>query len=404
LQIIDTSTAPLARQITIRTVMRTVLDHGPISRAALARITGLSKQTISEVVRELEEGGWLRVTGRTQGNVGRSAVTYEIQARRALVFGADLGGTKIHAALADMAGGIVSETLEQTDPRGGRHVIEQIARLSGSLAESAGVETRFIRVGAVGIPGAFNPHTKRLIMVPNIADFEQLAFEEELGARVGFPIIAGNDVNMAAKGEQWLGEGRSADSFVFIAVGTGIGMGIINERKIISGARGAAGEISTLPLGADPYDARTFKSGALESAISSAAICARYTALGGQGDLSVREIFDRIGSGDAIAIATIDEVARILAQAILAVAAVVDPEKIVFGGSIGVRTELVERVVHYLARCMPAPIECTISKLGSGAGLFGTIATALDRLREGLFELPHLPAESVSSKNMEQGA
>jgi predicted NBD/HSP70 family sugar kinase len=401
---IDTSTAPMARQITLRTVMRTVLDHGPISRAELARITGISKQTMSEVVRELEEADWLRVTGRTQGNVGRSAVTYEIQVRRALVFGVDLGGTKIHAALADMAGGIVSETVEMTDPRGGKHVIEQIARLSASLAESAGVDARSIRVGAVGIPGAFNPRTKRLIMVPNIAGFEQLAFEEELGASVGFKIIAGNDVNMAAKGEQWLGEGRTADSFVFIAVGTGIGMGIINERKIISGARGAAGEISTLPLGADPYDARTFKSGALESTMSSAAICARYAALGGEGDLSVREIFDRIGSGDAIAIATIDEVARTLAEAILAVAAVLDPEKIVFGGSIGVRTELVERVVHYLARCMPDPIECTISKLGSGAGLFGTIATALDRLREGLFELPNLSEDNVSSADLEQSA
>jgi predicted NBD/HSP70 family sugar kinase len=399
LQMNDSSST--ARQTTLRTVMRAVWDQGPISRAELARATGLSKQTMSEVVRELEEGAWLRETGRTQGNVGRSAVNYEINARRTLVFGVDLGGTKIRAALANMAGSIVNETVETTDPRGGMHVIDQIARLSTTLAGGAGVDTRTIRVGVVGIPGAFNPRTKRLIMVPNIADFEQLAFEEELGARVGFQIVAGNDVNMAAKGEQWLGEGRSSDSFVFVALGTGIGMGIINERKIVRGARGAAGEVSTLPIGADPYDARTFKSGALESAIGSAAICARYECLGGQPNLSVRDIFDRVVQEDPIAIATIDEVARTLAQSVLAVAAVLDPEKIIFGGSVGARAELVDRVVHHLARCMPDPVDCTISRLGSRAGLFGTIATALERLREILFEVPTLALDGTPASEVE---
>ncbi|MEO9337657.1 ROK family transcriptional regulator [Mesorhizobium sp. SB112] len=398
---IESPSTQTVRQATLRTVMHAVWDQGPISRAELARITGLSKQTMSEVVRELEEGDWLRVTGRTQGNVGRSAVTYEIQAKRALILGVDLGGTKIHAALADMEGSIVSETVEKTDPRGGLHVIEQIARLSDNLAQSANVDARTIRVGVVGIPGAFNPRTKRLIMVPNISGFEQLAFEEELGARLGFRIVAGNDVNMAAKGEQWLGEGKSTDSFVFIAVGTGIGMGIINERRIVSGARGAAGEISTLPIGADPYDARTFKSGALESAIGSAAICSRYTALGGLPDLSVREIFDRLGEGDSAAIATIDEVARTLAVSVLAVSAVLDPQKVIFGGSVGARSELVERVAHHLARCMPDPVDCTISRLGSSAGLSGTIAIALEHLREILFEVPATAPEKASSMELE---
>jgi predicted NBD/HSP70 family sugar kinase len=381
----DTPTPLAARQVTRRTVMRTVFDHGPISRAELARLTGLSKQTMSDVVRELEDDDWLCVTGRTRGSVGRSAVTYEVQGRRALVFGADLGGTKIHAALADLRGTIVADTFEATDPRGGLHVVDQIAAMARGLAAGAGIAGELIRVGAVGIPGAVNARTRRLIMVPNIADFEGLAFEDELVGRVGFPVVAGNDVNMAAKGEQWRGEGQGADSFVFVALGTGIGMGIINEGKIVSGARGAAGEISTLPLGVDPFDARSFKAGALESAIGSAAIRDRYEALGGQSGASVRDIFDRFATGDAAAIATIDEVARTLAQAVLAVAAVVDPEKVVFGGSIGSRPELVARVEHYLGRCMPAPIACTISRLGSGAGLLGTVATALERLRELLF-------------------
>lgn len=384
----DTPSPPIARHATRRMVMRTVFEHGPISRAELARLTGLSKQTMSDVVRELEDDDWLRVTGRTQGSVGRSAVTYEVPDRRALVFGADLGGTKIHAALADLRGTLVAETFAATDPRGGLFVVDQIAAMASALAASADVAPALIRVGVVGIPGAVNARTRRLLMVPNIADFEHLAFEDELVGRLGFPVVAGNDVNMAAKGEQWRGEGRDADSFVFVALGTGIGMGIINEGRIVSGAHGAAGEIATLPIGVDPFDARSFKSGALESAIGSAAIRARYTGRGGTAEHTVRDIFDRIATGDVAAIATIDEVARTLAQAVLAVAAVVDPEKIVFGGSIGTRPELVERVEHYLGRCMPTPVACSISRLGSGAGLLGTIATALEHLRDVLFAPP----------------
>jgi predicted NBD/HSP70 family sugar kinase len=379
------ATRSTPREVNRQIVLNLIREFQPISRAELARLTGLSKQTMSDVVGELEADDWLRVTGRTQGSVGRSAVTYEVPDRRALVFGADLGGTKIHAALADMRGTLVADSFAATDPRGGRLVLHQIAAVPTELAASAGVAPALIRVGAVGIPGAVNARTRRLIMVPNIADLEQLAFEDELVRRLGFPVVAGNDVNMAAKGEQWRGEGRDADSFVFVAVGTGIGMGIINERKIVSGARGAAGEISTLPLGVDPFDARSFKAGALESAIGSAAIRQRYVALGGQAEASVRDIFDRLAAGDAAAIATIGEGARTLAQALLGVAAVLDPARGVFGGSIGSRHELVERVEHYLGRCMPAPVACTISRLGSGAGLLGTVATALERLRELLF-------------------
>ena len=130
---------PTARQLTLRAVMRTVLDKGPVSRTELSRLTGLSKQTMSEVFRDLESDGWLHVTGRTTGAVGRSAATYGVVPQRALVFGADFDGTWIRAALADMTGALVAETLEPTDRRGGEHVIAQITAVCASLAEEADV-------------------------------------------------------------------------------------------------------------------------------------------------------------------------------------------------------------------------------------------------------------------------
>ena len=382
----DLSSLATSRQITLRTVVRILLDRGAVSRTELARLTGLSKQTMSEVFRDLEDGGWVQMAGRTQGAVGRSAATYELCADRALVFGADVGGTKIQAALADMRGRIVSELVEPTDARGGQHVIEQLARINGTLTSRAELPAGRVLVGSVGIPGAFDLRSKRLFMVPNIAGLEGSFFVDELEALVTFDVAVGNDVNMAAKGELWMGEGKGIDNFVFIALGTGVGMGIINERRILRGARGAAGEVATLPVGASGYDARTFHSGVLETLIGSAAIRDRYEGAGGQPGLTVRQIIDRIEGGDRIAGATLDEVARTLAEAILAVSAIVDPERVVLGGSIGARTELLDRVRHFLPLCMPTPPECTISRLGSRAALYGTIASSLDLLYESLFQ------------------
>jgi predicted NBD/HSP70 family sugar kinase len=378
--------APLTRQITSRTVLRAVFENAPVSRAELARLTGLSKQSMSEIVRDLEEEGWLRETGRTQGMIGRSAVTYELEPRKGFVFGVDVGGTKIHAALADLNGEIVGELIDPTDARGGEDVIGQIARIHATLLDKTGVSARSLRVGAIGIPGAVHPKSRRLTMVPNITGLTELEFEATLRSRLGYEVLIENDVNMAAKGEQWFGSGRSIDNFVFIALGTGIGMGIINEGRLIRGARGAAGEIATLPIGADPFDARTFASGALESAIGSSAIRGRYEAIGGRPSLSVREIFE--SSDDPNALAVIDEVARVVAMSVVAISAVVDPETAIFGGSVGARPELVERIRVHLARCMATPPPCTISPLGNQAGLFGAIAMALERFRQTLFEIP----------------
>ena len=383
-------------------MLRAVLHNSPISRAELARVTGLSKQTMSEVVRELEDDGWLRVTGRTQGNIGRSAVTYELESRRAFLIGIDVGGTKMHAAIADLTGAVVDELMEETDSRGGSHVIDQIVRLSQRLANNAAIDRKAVKVGAVGIPGAVSPRTKLVSMMPNISGLAGTNLEAILKKQLGYEVIVENDVNMAAKGEQWLGQGRTIDNFVLVALGTGIGMGIVNDGRLVRGAKGAAGEISTLPIGADPYDSRTCAAGALESAIGSIAISARYEGLGGTPGLTVRELFDR--HDDPLVAIVIDEVARVLATALQAISAVVDPETIIFGGSVGARNELVARVTHHLERCMPTPVPCTISVLGSQAALFGAIISSLERFQEMLLGMSGGALDYMPIRYLEKSA
>src|SRR5437763_15444886 len=131
----DLPSSPVARQQSVRLVVERLLRDRSTSRAEIARSTGLSKQTISEVMRDLERDGWVHEDGQIQGNVGRSAVTYALRPDAAFVLGVDLGGTKLHVALADVKGKIVAESIEPTSGDGGAAVVAQIGGVQGSLLQ-----------------------------------------------------------------------------------------------------------------------------------------------------------------------------------------------------------------------------------------------------------------------------
>ena len=380
----DYPSSPVARQQSVRLVVERLLRDRSVSRAEIARSTGLSKQTISEVMRELERDGWVYEDGQIQGTVGRSAVTYALRSDAAFVLGIDLGGTKLHVALADLQGVIVAESIEATAGDGGGAVVAQIGRMTDALLQRAGVSSQRLRGGVMGSPGIIEPASGGIVIAPNIAGLDSLDVRAALRGRLGIDIAIENDVNLAAIGEHWRGNSRKARTFAFIALGTGIGMGIFADGHLIRGARGAAGEVAYLPLGGDPYDARGQRLGTLETAVGSAGIIERYTGLGGPSGSTVRDVFDRLKTDEAARI-TIDEVGRIVTTAILAVHSILDPEIIVMGGSIGARPELKLRIDANLGRCTREPVRIELSALGNRATLIGAIGSAIDHVHRSLF-------------------
>lgn len=380
----DAPSSPIARQQSVRLVVERLLRDRSVSRAEIARSTGLSKQTISEVMRDLERDGWVHEDGQIQGSVGRSAVTYALRPDAAFVLGIDLGGTKLHIALADLHGEIVAESIEPTSGDGGAAVVAQIERMKDALLQHASVSAQRLRGGVMGSPGMVDPASGSIVIAPNIPGLDSLDVRAALRERLGIDITIENDVNLAAIGEHWRGNSRRARSFAFIAVGTGIGMGIFSDGYLVRGARGAAGEIAYLPLGGDPYDARGLRFGTLETAIGSAGIVERYLGLGGSPGSTVRDVFDRLDIEEAARI-TIDEVSRILTTAILAVHSILDSEIIILGGSIGARPELKLRIDEHLGRCMREPVRIELSALGNRATLIGAIGSALDLVHRSLF-------------------
>jgi predicted NBD/HSP70 family sugar kinase len=156
----------------------------------------------------------------------------------AYCFAADLGGTKLAAAVADARGRIVAELTEPTDPRGGAYVAEQIAACADKLARAVGIEVTPTRHVMVGVPGAIDPRTGRVSLVPNIPglqDFDVLGY---LRGRFGPDVAIENDVNLAMFGEQALGCARGCHNAAFLALGTGAGLGLfIDDKLLFRGAR-----------------------------------------------------------------------------------------------------------------------------------------------------------------------
>ena len=372
----------ISRRMSQSAVVQAIATYGPISRASVAKLTGLSKQTISEIVGNLEADGWVRTVGQTEGHVGRRAVVYEIAPDAATVASVDLGGTNVRVALCDLTGCVLAERVEPTEQTGGMNVVEQVSRMVCATAtDSENGDLKFV---VVGVPGAPDMITGAVRMAPNISGIGQIDLADELNARLGVEVLVENDVNLAALGEHWMDSRTAEDDLVFVSVGTGIGAGIVVEGKLMRGATGAAGEVGFLPFGADPFEAESLQIGALERVSATDAIIGQYQALSGR-NLSVPAIFDAATSGDKDAEKTLDNVALQIARASAAIIAVLDPSLIVMGGSIGAREELLERINRFVAQCFPRAISIQPSKLGAHASLAGGVSIALFHLHTSLF-------------------
>ncbi len=374
----------ISRKFSQRSVMEAIVQGGPISRASISKQTGLSKQTISEIVRGLEEEGWVQETGRTRGHVGRTAVTYELVCDAAYIIAVDLGGTKVRVAITDLACQIFAEDTAPTDPRGGRFVVEQIAEMASAAASRQKIAREKIRLAVVGVPGAPCSETGRVLLAPNIAGFDTMdvvgAFEEVLG----FGAMLENDVNLAVLGENWLGQGQGIDNLAYVALGTGVGSGLMVGGHLVRGASNAAGEMGFLPLGADPFEAESLRTGAFERAVASHGMAERYAALSGR-NVTVPTIFANAEAGDAAAVSVLDETGRFLARGVAAIAAIANPQKVILGGSIGLRPEMLERVKTFLPQCFPYPVTVETGELGSRAAIIGAAAIGLSQLHNTLF-------------------
>jgi glucokinase len=260
------------------------------------------------------------------------------------------------------------------------------------LFEGAGIEKGKMFAIGVGAPGMTDVTQGRVISAVNLKGWTDVPLRDLLQERFNVPVFVDNDVNMAALGEQWAGCAKDCPNFVFIALGAGVGAGIVIDGRLYRGTRWYAGEISHLHLDYRRWDVDYGEQGFLESYAGAEAIAREWQRVRPDARAvpsadGAAEVFEAARYGDAKAQEIVQQVAVYLGVGIANIAAVLDPEVIVFGGGIShVGDQLLEPVRQVVARIVPNVPELRVSAAGDDAQVFGSLYSALQLADARLFE------------------
>jgi predicted NBD/HSP70 family sugar kinase len=370
----------LIRALNGRLLLGHIRDLGPCSRAELARMSGLSKPTVSVALADAERAGLVRTAGQRTGRPGRSALLYEVRPEAGFILGLDVGAQYVRGALADLAGGIRARASVRSHASSVRGRVGELVGLADGLCAEAGLSRGDITQTVIGSPGVYDPRRNAMALTGGLPGWDRPAVLERLREAFGPSLVVENDVDAAALAERALGHGREADSFAFISVGTGIGMGLVLGGQLVRGAHGVAGEIAYMPMsggeGTDPDDAR--RRGVLEASASASAVVRAARRAGMRGQVSARRVFAAAAKGDERAAAVVAEEAQLVARLLCAVVTVIDPGLIVLGGGIGQAPGFATEVTGELRRMAPVMPEVSVSALGTEAVVDGCLAAGTD--------------------------
>ncbi|MFF3731467.1 ROK family protein [Streptomyces sp. NPDC002476] len=343
-------TPRVLRAMNDRAALDLLLEHGPLSRTRIGKLTGLSKPTASQLLARLEAAGLVVATGTVAGRPGPNAQLYAVNARAAHVAGLDVNGRRILAAVADVTGETVGEFELRTSGRRTDCVVRQVADALDGAVKDAGLTRSEIHRVVIGTPGAFDPGTGRLRYASHLPGWHSPALLDELAAALPMPIEYENDVNLVAVAEQRLGAARGHDDFVLLWNEEGLGAALVINGRLHRGFTGGAGEVGFLPVPGAPLVRQVTKanSGGFQE-LAGAQVLARLARELGIDDDTVRapgthhEVASRlIARAAEVAEAgeegpytrLLDRFATALATGLASMVAVLDPELVVLSGDV----------------------------------------------------------------------
>jgi predicted NBD/HSP70 family sugar kinase len=350
-----------------------IRSFGPCSRADLARISGLSKPTVSLALANVERTGLVRIAGQRTGVPGRTAQLYEVRPEAGFVLGLDIGLKYLRGAVADLAGEVRTRDSRKVGATSVRGRLAELVELADDLCARAGTSRQAVTQTVIGTPGVYDPKRNAIALTGGLAGWDRPAALAGLREAFGPAVALENDVDAAALAERTHGHGRGRESFAFVHVGTGIGMGLVIGGRLHRGVHGVAGEIAFMPL-SDEESSEARRRGPLEAAAAASGIVRAARTAGMRGAVSARSVFAAAARGDERAVAVVAAEARLVARAVCAVITVVDPELIVLGGGIGQAPGFAATVTSALSEMAPVLPEVKVSALGTDVVVDGALA------------------------------
>lgn len=323
-----------------------------------------------------------------------------------LYLSVDVGGTKLQASLVEETGTILGRQREST-PRGGgpEQAVVAIERIIEKLLKEKGLSPGDLTALGLAIPGVVDPDEGRIVFTANMA-LSGVEIRSHLESRFRVPVALGNDCNLGALGEAWLGSARRARTAVAILVGTGIGGGMVRKGKLWRGARESALEIGHTIIQIDGPVCGCGNRGCLEALASRTAIEKQLRAAIAEGRPTVlteilqgnpevirsRALRQALEAGDSLVTEVVHRAAETLGYACINVRHLIDPEVIVLGGGvIEACSDFILPVVENIVTSdgLPGAREggrVLISALGDDAVVLGAVALARSLARRSPFK------------------
>jgi len=295
------------------------------------------------------------------------------------IAGVDLGASNVRVIIANQDGEIEAR---RASPFSGADPSRALTAIGKTIDELVrGVwPTGAVHAIGMAMPGTVDPARGLVATAANLPGWGDVDIAAALGGPRGVPVAAENDANAAAVGEGWLGAARGLRHYVFVALGTGIGTGIVIDGRVHRGAHFLAGEAAFFPMTREQLQAGGWAHN-LEAIVGGRAIAARARDLLGEG-ARPGDLFEAARAGNSAAAAWLAEWREYLAMAIADMIAMLDPETVVVGGGVAMAQgeEMLSAVRGLVHRATPVRTPVVLSELGTDAQALGAVRLALDRL------------------------
>jgi glucokinase-like ROK family protein len=364
-------------------VVRAVRLAGSLTQAEIARSTGLSAATVSNIVRELRDNGTVQVTPTSSG--GRRARSVALSGDAGIVVGVDFGHSHLRVAVGNLAHQVLAEQSEPIDvDASASQGFDRAEQLVAQLVESTGINREKVLGVGLGVPGPIDMESGTLGSTAILPGWSGINPRQELTDRLGVPVQVDNDANLGALGELVWGSGRGVKDLAYIKVASGVGAGLVIDGRIYRGPGGTAGEIGHITLDESGPVCRCGNRGCLETFTA-----ARYVLellRGSHGDgLTVPKMVQLARSGDPGCRRVIGDVGRHIGMGVASLCNILNPSRIVLGGDLAEAGELVlgpirESVSRYAIPSAAQRLSVMPGALGARAEVLGALALVLSEM------------------------
>jgi len=367
-----------------RRVINALRARGVASRAELARLTGLSRSTVSTIVSDLLASGTAderEGTPPEDGQAGRPPVMIALNSSAGLALGIDFGHRHLRVALSDLSQTVLAETWQELDvDHSSEDGLDAAAEFVDRVIEEAGVSRDRVIGAGMGLPAPIgrDGDVDDASILPGWVGVNAAA---EASARLGIPVEVDNDANLGALAELVWGAARGRSEVAYIKVATGIGAGLVSDGRIQHGVNGIAGEIGhTLVADSGPV-CRCGNRGCLETLASTRAIADLLSASRGE-KISTRRLLELNEAGDPAARRLIGDAGEAIGRAIANVCNLLNPECVVVGGDLSAAGDTLLGPLRQSARRNAIPsavdrLEIVPGVLGERAELLGALALVM---------------------------